>query len=160
MTNIRRPLSQLELHRGSLVRLLQTVWNPVPISKPLIDQNLPDLTAMQRIAEVLRYKFMQLEYAISSNGGLRAWIKLNLLVGLILGIPALLIFPIITLILSSFTTWTAYLFSMAINLLFFFLCIAAIIAVVMITHFSFKAYIKFQREQREKELREQREQHK
>ena len=116
---------------ATLGATLTAAWQPTPIAAPEVDPDLTELSGVERSAEVFRYKLLQLEYALSSGGGLRAWLKLNLLVSFLLGIPALFVVPVITLLLSSFATWTAFLFQTALNILYTLLTIVAIVAVVM-----------------------------
>ena len=139
-----RQSSQLLL----LTNSLRTVWQPIPIAKPEIDSSLTSLSAMERVAEVLRFSFMSIEYAVSPNGGVRAWLKLNLLICLMLLAPALLVFPVITWFLVTFTTWTEYLYLIAKNILYFFLLVSASVAVIISTHFAVKTYLKKQSEKR------------
>lgn len=126
------PASASQSLFATLVTTLKASWQLAPIPPPVVDPDLTELSGVQRSAEVLRYKLLQLEYAISSGGGLRAWLKLNLLVSLLLGIPALLVVPIITFLLGSFVTWTAFLFQAALNILYTVLTIVAIVGAVRI----------------------------
>lgn len=114
-----------------LYATLRAAWQPTAIPPPAIDPDLTRLSGLERAAEVCRYKLLQLEYALASGGGLRAWLKLNLLVCVLLGIPALFVVPVITLLLGSFVTWTASLFQIALNLLYTLLTIVAIVGVVI-----------------------------
>lgn len=117
---------------ATLGRTLKIVWQPAPVRPPEVDPDLTDLSGIQRSTEVLRYKILQLEYELSSGGGLRAWLKLNLLVALLLVIPALLVVPVITFLLSSFATWTGFLFQAAINILYTLVTIVGMVASVRI----------------------------
>ena len=117
---------------ATLGRTLKIAWQPAPIHPPEVDPDLTELSGIQRPAEVLRYKILQLEHALSSGGGLRAWLKLNLLVALILVIPALLVIPVITFLLSSFATWTGFLLQAALNILYTLATIVCMVAVVRV----------------------------
>lgn len=127
---------------------LHAAWQPAPVAKPEVDPGLAELTPLERITEVLRYKLLQLEYSLSSGGGLRAWLRLNLLVCLLLTIPAILIVPVVTWLLQSFTTWSAYLFATALNLLFTLLTIVAIVGAFILLLFTLSALRRIAREQR------------
>jgi hypothetical protein len=72
---------------------------------------------LPRVTEALRYSILDLERAISPNGGLRAWAQLNVLVALVLAIPAFLVVPVVTLLLSGFATWSEFLKQIFVNLL-------------------------------------------
>ena len=105
------------LHRPTLLARLLAAWTPTPIPMPQIDPHLDELTALQRIAEVCRYGCLRLEYAVSSGGTLRAWVRVNLLVLLTGIVPALLVVPLLTLLASEFTSFTGYLLLASRNLL-------------------------------------------
>lgn len=92
-------------------------WRPIPVEPPIIDSDLQSLSAIERVAEVLRFNALSFEFSVSPKGGLRAWLKLNFLVGLVLAIPALTLIPVITFILNGFATWTQFLVQIADNLL-------------------------------------------
>lgn len=112
---------------------LRRSWRPFPPAPPRLDPNLPDLPALTRIAETLRYSILELEQAVSPNGGLRAWVQLNVLVALVLAVPAFLVIPVVTLILSGFATWSDFLARIGTNLLIFS---AAIFGAVLILVFT------------------------
>lgn len=100
-----------------ILAALRKAWRPVPPAPPYLDPNLTELPAITRIAESLRYSILDLEQAISPNGSLRAWVQLNVLVALVLAVPAFLVVPIVTLILSGFVTWSDFIARIAVNLL-------------------------------------------
>jgi len=89
---------------------------PQPVSKPIVARDLPSLPPIERATEVLRYSMRDAEWWISPGGHLRAWIRLNLLVSLSLGIPALLIVPVVTYFLNGVLIWTALLVQIGKNL--------------------------------------------
>ena len=88
------------------------------------------MTAIPRITEVCRYSLAKLEYSLSSGDGLRAWFKLNLLLALMIAIPALLVMPAITLVLSTFATWTDFFVVAATNIFWATLAIVATAALI------------------------------
>lgn len=71
---------------------------------------------MERAGEVMRYSIRRAEYWLSPRGTLREWLRLNLKLALFLGIPAVLLTPIITLVLTSAVTWSGILAEIARNL--------------------------------------------
>jgi hypothetical protein len=105
------------LNRPSMFARFIAAWAPTPILKPQIDPCLDELTALERIAEVCRYTCLRLEYAVSSGGTLRAWVRVNLMVLLTGIVPALLLVPLLTLLASEFTSLTGYLLQASRNLL-------------------------------------------
>ena len=62
---------------------------------------------------------------------MREWLRLNCWVSIFLGIPALIVVPVITFLLNQFTTWTALLVQIAKNLVIF--PIIAVLAIALIT---------------------------
>ena len=90
-----------QLSRPSLFARFLAAWAPTPILKPQIDPCLDELTALERIAEVCRYTCLRLEYAVSSGGTLRAWVRVNLMVLLTGIVPALLVAPLTTVVMTS-----------------------------------------------------------
>lgn len=126
--------------------VLRSSWRPANITMPVVDPNLDEMSVLERIAEVCRYKLLQLEYSLSSGGGLRAWIRLNLLVSIVLGIPALFVVPIVTWLLGSFVTWTAFILQASLNLLYTLLTIIAIVFTAIAAILALKAILKAQME--------------
>jgi hypothetical protein len=106
-------------------------WNPVPLRQPHPPSFLSDLPWPKRIAEVLRYGLLAFEYSLSPGGGLRAWLKLNMAVAVFLGIPALLLVPVITVLVTTISTWTALLLQIVLNLLYAALALMALVFVLM-----------------------------
>ena len=102
---------------GTILVALRRAWRPTPPNPPRIDPDLTSLSALPRVTEALRYSILEFERAISPNGGLRAWAQLNVLVALVLAIPALLLIPVGTLLLSGFATWSQFLREIFVNLL-------------------------------------------
>ena len=101
---------------GTAWHTLAAAWNPRPVPRPSVDPDLPDYPSVTRTAEVLRYHMLMLEHALSRGGGLRAWLKLNLLIGLVLAAPALLVVPVVTLLLSGVSAWSVFLLATVRNL--------------------------------------------
>ena len=105
-------------------------WTPKPIPVPQLAPDVLSLPAIERAAEILRYRLLSLEYALSPNGSLRAWFKLCLKIALVIGIPVLLIGPILMLVLTGIVDITEAIASICLNLLKAFLAIAAIVVVI------------------------------
>src|SRR5687767_2020170 len=103
----------------SLFSRLKLNWHPQPVAEPKIDPQLDQLDHLQRTAEVLHYSMRRLEFWLSPGGTLREWLRFNVVVTAVLGIPALLIVPLITYLLEQFTTWTTLLTRIGSNLIVF-----------------------------------------
>jgi hypothetical protein len=122
---------RLDRPERSLCKLVLYAWQPVPISAPVIDSGLNALPALERITEVCRYQFLQLEYALSRGGGVRAWLRVNVLVTMALFIPAMFVIPVLTWLAGSFATLTAYLLQASVNLFYTVIGLIATVAAVL-----------------------------
>ena len=116
-----------------LIRAVALAWRPVALSPPTVDPDLENLPVLERVAETLRFTLLSIESAVSPQGGLRAWLKLNFLVAAVLAIPALLIVPVVTYLLSGFSTWTMFISQIASNLLSTAVSALLIVIVVVVT---------------------------
>ena len=82
---------------------------PEPITKPSVNRSFVRMRPLERAAEVLRYSALKTEHWLSPNGRLREWMRLNILAAFFIGIPALIIVPILTFLLGQFATWMLFL---------------------------------------------------
>jgi len=119
---------------------LALYWKPTPIEPPQVDQDVTNLPPIERSAEVIRYSLLKVEYWISPNGRLREWLRFNLALALIIGIPALLIVPIVTLLLGSFVAWTDFMAAAAWNVLCIVASLIAAIALMTAALAVFRAF--------------------
>lgn len=136
---------------ASILNLIRTTWNPQPLPAPSIDQNLGNMPTLERITEVLRYQLLQIEYGLSSRGGLREWARVVVVLSLVLAIPAVLVVPLVTVFLAAAVSWTAMLFQIAQYLLFALLTVIAFVTVALAAEQGFRMYWKW----REKKLKEE-----
>lgn len=137
----REPRFALATLGGALRDALQTVR----LEHPEVDRSLGRLSGLERVAEVLRYQILRLEYALSPAGGLRAWVKVNLLLGAVLAVPLLVLVPLVTAFLGAFTTWTRFLFDASVNILYMACAVAATVTVAAALHFGIKRYAEHNR---------------
>ena len=124
---------QTDDNKPALKRLpsrLSLHWKPQPIEPPRVDEEVTQLPPIERSAEVLRFTVLKAEHWLSPNGRLREWLRFNFVAALIIGVPALLIIPIITFILGAFATWMAFLALAAWTFLCFVGSVIAAIALV------------------------------
>ena len=84
------------IHR-SLWRLL-TGFDPQPIAPPHLDPNLLTEPSITRAAGILHHQLHRIEYGLSPGGALRAWIKLCLRIAVVIGVPALILLPILSIL--------------------------------------------------------------
>ena len=76
-------------------------WSPRCLSPPTVDPALTELHPVVRSAEVLRYSIAKFEYWISPGGHVREVLRLSSLLAALLGIPALMVMPLVTLLLTQ-----------------------------------------------------------
>ena len=131
----------------SILNLIRTTWNPKPLSVPEIDPTLESMPVLERITEVLRYQLLQIEYALSSRGGLREWTRVVIVLSLIMVIPALLVVPLVTVFFNAAVSWTAMLLLIAQYLLYTLLTLVAIVVVALLAEQGFRAYWKWRMNQ-------------
>ena len=84
-------------------------WQPKALPVPVVDIELPQLSGIERSAEVLRFMSSKLEHALSPQGTLREFTKLNVRVAFCIAIPALMVAPLVTMALQQLKTWVAML---------------------------------------------------
>ncbi len=84
-------------------------WRPKPLPAPVVDVDLPHLTAIERSAEVCRFILTKLEYALSPLGVLREFLKVNIRLAISIAIPVLMVAPLVTMAISQFQVWIAML---------------------------------------------------
>ncbi len=77
-------------------------WKPLPVARPIPLIDLQSYSFLKRSAFYLHYKIRCLEFSLSSGGSLREWLKLNLLLSLIIGMPAVILIPVVTLAVTEF----------------------------------------------------------
>lgn len=99
--------SELEvIEKRCWLRLFRRDWKPTPLKPPKIQKDFAKQSVVQRLSAVFRYSVLSLEYWISPGGRLREWFRFNAVTALFIGLPAMLIIPIITFLLTQFTAWT------------------------------------------------------
>ena len=87
-----------------------------PLTPPALDTQFHRLAPVERAAEVLRYHAQRTEYWLSPRGRLREWLRTCLRLALLLGIPTVLLTPVVTLILTTAVTWSGKIADIARNL--------------------------------------------
>ena len=102
--------------KSRLGELAGRCLQPVVIEPPAIHPRLRQMHPLARGGEVIRYSLLRAEYWLSPRGTLREWLRFNLKLALLLGIPALLLTPLITILLTSAVEWSAKLAEIARNL--------------------------------------------
>lgn len=85
--------------------MIKRHWKPEPVQSPVVDKDFPNLSGVERAAEVMRFMLIKLEHWLSPKGTLRQFIKINLRFAVILAVPILLVAPLITMALVMFKSW-------------------------------------------------------
>ena len=74
-------------------RDLQCLWKQERIERPIPDLELTPDSWVERGAEVVGWWIARLEFWLSASGWLRAWLRLNLFLSVLLMIAGLLLLP-------------------------------------------------------------------
>jgi len=105
---------------------------PPPLDPPQVDPDLHDLSAVERMAEVLRYSLLSLEHAISQDGLLRRWLLRVLRIGAFLGIPVLVLLPLTLVLLHGIAGCIRLLHEIALHAFLSGLVIGLVLLAVLI----------------------------
>ncbi len=104
---------------------------PPPIHKPVVNTQLDRMNELQRTTESFRYVLLSIEHWISPDGNIREWLRKNLRWSVLLVIPTLTVFPVVTLALWELEAWIGALTTIAGKLIF--LPILALLVLISIT---------------------------
>ncbi len=100
----------------SLANRTRKALSATPVPLPVIDPELTSYPAIERSAEVIRYSTARAEYWLSPGGTLRAVLRLSLKIALLLGMPVLIVGPVVLLLLEGIAAASASLAIVAANL--------------------------------------------
>lgn len=117
--------------RSRVSRKMRVAWDPTPLPVPQLATDIKSMAALERVAEILRYRLLRAEYALSPNGALRAWLKLCLKIALIVGTPALILGPILMLILSGIAAMAEALVRICVSILKAVVTVIAIVLMIV-----------------------------
>ena len=95
---------------------LRRMLGAEPIRRPTVDPELTRRGPIGRAAEVVRYAIARAEYWLSPGGTLRSVLRLCINAGLLIGLPMVIIGPVILLLLEGAAAASASLAAMAANL--------------------------------------------
>jgi hypothetical protein len=107
-------------------------WNPNTITQPILDPDLERMPVLRRTAVILHYRLAALEYALSPNGTLRAFVRLCTMLGLMLSISALLILPPLVLLFYGLADVAAAIAQACLSILKAMLYVIGIVAIGML----------------------------
>jgi len=80
---------------------LRKLWNQQPIDPPKPELELTPDSWVERGAEVIGWSLAGLEYWLSESGWLRAWLRLNLLLSIVLTSAGVLLLPPVARVLEQ-----------------------------------------------------------
>jgi hypothetical protein len=80
---------------------LGQLWKQEPIQPPRRDLELTPDSWVERGGEVVGWWIARLEYWVSASGWLRAWLRLNLILAIILSIAGFLLLPAVSQVLEE-----------------------------------------------------------
>jgi hypothetical protein len=83
-----KSFSDLPSHRE-----LRRLWKQEPLDRPTANLELTPDSWVERGAEVLGWSLARFEYWLSASGWLRAWLRLNLFLSVLLMIAGVLLLP-------------------------------------------------------------------
>ena len=107
------------------------------LKRPAPAEDFAELGALERVVESLRYNLLSLEYALSPRGGLRQWLKFNLALLLLVGLPVAILAPALVYALKRLAVAGGYveeltqrLFSSLENVFYSLVTLLAVVALL------------------------------
>ncbi len=82
-------------------RELRRLWKQEPLDRPTANLELTPDSWVERGAEVLGWSLARFEFWLSASGWLRAWLRFNLIVSIVLASAGLLLLPPVTRVLEQ-----------------------------------------------------------
>ena len=82
-------------------RELRRLWKQEPLDRPTANLELTPDSWVERGAEVVGWWIARLEFWLSESGWLRAWLRFNLIVSIVLASAGLLLLPPVTRVLEQ-----------------------------------------------------------
>ena len=104
---------------GRIARAVQHVRHMLgakPIRRPIVDPELTRRAPIERAAEVVRYSIARAEYWLSPGGTLRSILRFCIKAALLIGLPAIIVGPVVLLLLEGALAASASLAAIAANL--------------------------------------------
>ncbi len=101
-------------------RELRKLWKQEPVEPPTHDLELTPEGWVERGAEVIGWSLCRLEYWLSQSGWLRAWLRLNLFISIVLTITGVLLLPPVARVLEQVAKsshWFAAIFADVVGML-------------------------------------------
>jgi len=89
------------LHELPDYKDLRQLWKQDPVAPPVPDLELTPDHWVERGTEVLGWSLARFEHWLSASGWLRAWLRLNLFLSIVLTIAGLLLLPPVAQVLEQ-----------------------------------------------------------
>lgn len=121
---------------------IKASWKPTPISPPQVDPELPHLDGITRSAESIKYSILSVEWWISPNGRVREWLRHNTHLAAWLIIPAMLVVPVVSFVLSQVMHWTAMLTTITRHLILLPILVLLLVVVLILVVAVVKAVLR------------------
>lgn len=82
------------------------LWEPQPLVAPSLPPEFDRLPHVPRSFESVRFALARLERWLSPEGWLRAWLRLNLIIAVVLCCSAVLVLPVVGHVFAELVAWT------------------------------------------------------
>ena len=82
------------------------LWEPQPLAAPSLPSEFDRLPHVPRSFESVRFALARLERWLSPEGWLRAWLRLNLIIAVVLCCSAVLVLPVVGHVFAELVAWT------------------------------------------------------
>ncbi len=97
------------MEKSKFLQPIKNLWQPKKLEEPRMNLDIQPTNRWQRSLESVRYSMLRLEYWASPNGQIREWMRLNARLAAAVGIPLILIVPLVTFLLGQLQAWLVYL---------------------------------------------------
>lgn len=102
---------------NSQLNSLRRLWKQAPITPPQAeDLELTQDSWVERGAEVVGWWVARLEYWLSGSGWIRAWLRLNLIISIVLTIAGVLLIPAVSHVLKELARSSHWLSTIIVSL--------------------------------------------
>lgn len=135
-------------NKSNIIKTTVSTFFPTKISElkqPKLESTFESLPSYERVPESLKYTILSLEYSLSPRGGLRQWIKVNLSLLLLFGIPTLMLIPLlmgVSNIVGEVANITDLMYVVAMNIFKFVLVVLATGTTIYFANKFIQEYLK------------------
>ena len=122
---------------------LRRLWKQEPVEPPTPRLELTEDSWVERGAEVIGWHFCRLEYWLSGNGWLRAWLRLNLFLSIAFTVAGVLLLPPVTRVLEELANTSHWLGRILIDVLELLSAVPPVIISLAAIYLLFIGYRRF-----------------